>query len=156
MSACIQCGGGHGTPGGQLQSSGTIALPNKARLIMIHKTGGVAQKSPQVSMTVPVEANADGTLIFQYNVPRPSIPPGGSHCSDVRVIFYLDGQEIYTSEWLGYESRNPALPLITDLVAVEHVALGTHQLTVQGEGRYGGCNYGNLFAWDGTLLILED
>ena len=131
-------------------------LPSKSRLVPLHSHGGTGQSSRIMTVNVPVSPNPDGTTFFQYNVPRPSIPPGGSHCSDVRVKFLLNGQIILTTEWLGYETRNPVLPLHSDLIILHHVPAGIHSLQLQPEGRVGGCNYGNLFSWDGTLLILED
>ena len=108
-----------------------------------------------MAVDIPVATNAQGEIIFQYNAPRPSIPPGGSHCSDIRVHFKLDNVEFLLTAWLGYESRTPVLPLHSDVIVLQNVSAGNHILTLQPEGRPGGCNYGNLYAWDGTLLLFE-
>ena len=115
--------------------------------------GGTGQLSPQMAVDFPVVVGSEGRMFVQYNAPRPGIPPGGSHCSDVRVQFLLDGQPIHTTPWLGYEGRSPALPLHSDLLALSGLTRGPHTITVQPEGREGGCNTGRLYAWDGTLLI---
>lgn len=137
--------GGHTPPPG--------AITGTPRLEAIHKMGGTGQLSSQMAVDFPVVVGGEGRMFVQYNAPRPGIPPGGSHCSDVRIRFLLDGQAIHTTTWLGYEGRTPALPLHSDLLALSGLAPGTHTITVQPEGREGGCNTGRLYAWDGTLLI---
>ena len=127
--------------------------PNPGKLITLHKTGGTGQRSSQIREQIPVSVGSTGKVIFQYNVPVPGIPPGGKHCSDVRMHFLWDGQEVAVSDWLGYPERSPALPLKSSLYLLTAQHSGQHILTLQPEGRSGGCNSGNLYAWDGTLLI---
>lgn len=147
--SCRHSGSAQG--GGHTPSAGPIT--GTPRLETVHKMGGTGQLSPQMAADFPVVVGSEGSMVVQYNAPRPSIPPGGSHCSDVRVRFLLDGREIHTTTWLGYEGRTPALPLHSDLLALSGLASGPHTITVQPEGREGGCNTGRLYAWDGTLLI---
>ncbi len=138
-----------------ISAASNLTIKGTPRLVSLHKSGGSGQISPIMAVDIAVQAGASGQIAVQYNAPRPSIPPGGSHCSDVRVTFSVTGQAFYQSGWLGYEGRKPALPLYTDLVVVTGLTEGTHVLTVQPEGRVGGCNNGRLFSWDGTLLVFE-
>lgn len=127
--------------------------PGPGRLIPLHRAGGTGQISPIMAVDIAIAVGRSGRVMFQYNVPTPLIPPGGDHCSDVRIEFFWDGQSVATTGWLGYRTRTPALPLQSDLYLLTGQAPGAHTLRLQPEGRDGGCNSGRLYAWDGTVLL---
>jgi hypothetical protein len=116
------------------------------------KTGNTAgQTSPLLDFSVDVLTA--GLLEMQYfvNVTNDNIP--GRHCSDVRLHILIDNSTVFTTDWLGYQGRVPALPLDTGLINLGPVTPGLHTLTLSPEGRVSGCNQGLLWGWGGTLKI---
>jgi len=69
-------------------------------------------------------------------------------CSDLRVSISLDGVPRLTSNFVGPGGSTG--PLNLGLVSA-----GSHAVTVQGEGRIGGCNLGSLASWGGTLIVSD-
>lgn len=69
------------------------------------------------------------------------------HCSDIRVHLFVDGVLKHTSAFLG-----PGVS--TGAVDLGPVTPGAHSLGVQAEGRVGGCNFGRLGSWGGTLTVV--
>ena len=106
-------------------------------------------------------ANADREnrdISFQYFVDVREDITGSLnfHCSDVKLHVVLDGKEVYVTDWLGYQDRNPALPLQTEKITIKQLSSGDHYLTLIPEGRVGGCNtQGYVLSWGGTLAIFE-
>jgi len=75
------------------------------------------------------------------------------HCSSIRIHIFLDGTQAGTSDWLGYNGDPQGRPLETDTFDLGPVAPGSHEFAIQAEGEVGGCNFGNLTNWGGTLYL---
>jgi len=97
---------------------------------------------------VPVETGS--VLQVQYFV-------RGTHCASVRVGLLVDGTLVATSDFLGWPGA-PApfseLALDTGLVDLGPVSPGAHVVGIQAEGQVGGCNFGDLPNWGGSLRVL--
>jgi hypothetical protein len=80
-----------------------------------------------------------------------------THCASVRVGLLVDGTLRATSDFLGWPGA-PApfsgLALDTGLVDLGPVSPGAHVVGVQAEGQVGGCNFGELPNWGGSLRVL--
>jgi uncharacterized caspase-like protein len=74
-------------------------------------------------------------------------------CSDVQLHVFLDGAEIYTSEFLGPITGNTSVGWLD----LGPVSPGDHTLILRPEGRVtglpGDCNSGTLGGWAGTLQV---
>lgn len=70
-----------------------------------------------------------------------------THCSNVAVRYFVDGKEKAGTEFVGAAQSTSAttVPWPNDGQA--------HELSVQGEGETGGCNFGGLGNWAGELTI---
>jgi hypothetical protein len=79
--------------------------------------------------------------------------PNALSCSDARLHIFLDGSEIYTTEFFGPISGNTS----TGWIDLSPVPAGTHSLVLRPEGRATGlpedCNTGTLGGWGGTLWL---
>ena len=78
------------------------------------------------------------------------------HCSSVRAIIVVDGKSRVTSGFLGYAGAQGAdakLPLKTGPYTFGPFKTKDHTLTIQAEGRNGGCNDGSVQSWGGTLVF---
>ncbi|MEO9321553.1 MAG: hypothetical protein ABI361_12880 [Nitrososphaera sp.] len=124
------------------------------------------QVQPNLRLDTVVQAGGQGNEVlsagpsqsirFTYYVDvRNDLTPDAFHCSDTRVQILVDGKEVALSHWLGYEGRNPALPLDTGIVTIGNVTSGTHLLTLIPEGRLVGCDTDYLRSWGGTLVIFN-
>ena len=69
-----------------------------------------------------------------------------THCSDVRMHFLVDGAELALS---GFVTPGAS----TGFFNVGPVSPGAHTVSLQAEGRVGGCNTGQLAGWGGTTSI---
>lgn len=74
-------------------------------------------------------------------------------CSDIRFHIIVDEIEIGITDWLGYPDREEQLPLQTEIISIENSQNGEHKLTIQPEGRDGGCNKGFIQQWEATLKL---
>lgn len=93
-----------------------------------------------------LDVATDGVLRTRYVVT--------THCSSVRVRFFLDSTLVYTSEFLGWSDNPEFGPLETGFVDLGPVSAGTHRLEVQAEGTVSGCNVGFLQRWEGTFEVV--
>ncbi|MDO8732086.1 MAG: hypothetical protein Q7L55_05880 [Actinomycetota bacterium] len=66
------------------------------------------------------------------------------HCSDVRLYISVDGGVERVSPFLGSRQATRDYSF--------RIGDGPHRVQVRAEGRRGGCNYGQLSIWGGTLL----
>lgn len=67
-------------------------------------------------------------------------------CSDARYLFYVDGVLQQTSGFIGALES-------TGLIDLGPVSAGAHDISVQAEGRPGGCNTSGVSAWLGVLTV---
>ncbi len=77
------------------------------------------------------------------------------HCSPIRLHIFVDGKLVKTTGFLGWTSSEPpfdTLPLTADL-PLPLVKPGIHVVSINAEGRNGGCNSGQLSAWGGSLQL---
>lgn len=122
-----------------------IAIPNLG--VNCATTGGQLCGPP---FSVAVTTTAQKTLLkLKYDV-HPI------HCSAVRLHIFVDGMLIKTTEFLGWRlapSPFEDLPLSTGVLPLRTVRAGTHIVSVQAEGRSGGCNSGGLARWRGSLQL---
>ena len=102
----------------------------------INCTGAGQVCSPSFSTSVATT----GLLQLSYTA-----SPG--HCSDVRVRFFVDGVERAVSTFLTAGQSSGVFD-------VGPVTPGTHTISLQGEGRVGGCNAGSLGNWGGTAQAI--
>jgi len=104
----------------------------------INCTGGAQLCTPAFSTSV----STTGLLRLSYTA-----SPG--HCSDVRVHFLVDGVERALSAFLTAGQGSGVFD-------VGPVNPGTHTITLQAEGRVGGCNVGTLANWGGTAQAIVE
>lgn len=81
-----------------------------------------------------------GLLKVRYTAPA-------THCSDIRIHVFLDGQENAATERLKPGDASNWL----DLGAVSS---GAHLVQCEAEGFVGGCNAGTFSSWAGQLEII--
>ena len=86
-----------------------------------------------------VNVNTLGVLQVEYTTL-------GTHCSDVRMHFLVDGVERALSNFIPAGTS-------TGFFNVGPVTPGAHTVALQAEGRVGGCNTGQLSGWGGTTSI---
>lgn len=140
------------------------AAKNKLDLrsvLVFVKSGGsesAGQKPQVLRMDMPVKAAEGEDLSFQYfvDVSDDATPYPLAHCADVRLHVYLGGAKVHTTPWMGYENRNPSLPMQTEKITIHDVPAGWRDIGLIAETRGGGCNTnGYLFAWGGTAVVYE-
>ena len=86
-----------------------------------------------------VNVNTLGVLQVEYTTLA-------THCSDVQMHFLVDGVERALSAFIPASTS-------TGFFNVGPVTPGAHTVTLQAEGRVGGCNTGQLTGWGGTTSI---
>ena len=86
-----------------------------------------------------------GLLEVEYKVPN-------GHCSSIQVTLDLDGQNIGTSEFLGWNS-NPSFGPLSKIFYTSNVDKGTHKLELFGNGFESGCNKGRFNSFGGNLKV---
>lgn len=99
--------------------------------------------SPLFFISVTVEAPS--LLEVQYTT-------ASTHCASIRVHFWLNGDKIYTSDFLGWRGVD-SLPRATGFVRLGLVPAGKHNLSLQSEGQVGGCNNGDVGSWGGAYAL---
>lgn len=102
----------------------------------INCTGGGQLCSPPFTTSV----TTTGLLQLSYTA-------SAGHCSDVRIHFIVDGVERALSAFLTAGQSS-------GLFDVGPVTPGTHTITLQAEGRLGGCNVGSVGNWGGTAQAI--
>ena len=127
------------------------------------KAGGVpADELEQPNLKFDFAASTIGTgsdrkISFQYfvDVANDITPSPIQHCADLKLHILVDGKRVYTTDWMGYDDRSPALPLTTDKISISKVSAGDHMVTLIPEG-IGGCIVGNfVFSWGGTAVVFK-
>jgi hypothetical protein len=118
--------------------------------------------TPHIANTLPIPL-VHCTSTGQFCTPPFETPPIKTNsllqieylvthaCSSIRLHIFVDAKEVRVTEFLGWPGE--PLPLSTGILDLRPVASGQHVLAVEAEGRSGGCNYGHLSFWEGTLLI---
>lgn len=96
----------------------------------------------------PVDVTTDGTLQLNYTI-------APSHCSSIRLNISVDGGPATTTSYLGWNGDPDGQPLETGLIDLGPVSAGQHQISLQAEGKEGGCNAGSLGSWGGTLHVFS-
>lgn len=81
-------------------------------------------------------------------------------CSDIRLHIFLDGQRLAVTTNNGQQPTTTFLGPGQSTRDANFIAKFTdmnaptrYQLSIQAEGRVGGCNAGSLSSWGGTLLV---
>jgi hypothetical protein len=87
---------------------------------------------------LPVGLFKGGRVDLSYTAPN-------THCSDVRVHFFLDGTEVGVTPFTKPDGVVKA--------TIRLKRRGSGQLRFDGEGRTGGCNAGALISWGGRLEL---
>jgi hypothetical protein len=130
-------------------------------IFVFTKSGGsleIGNFQPNLRVDLPIDVNQDKKeTSFQYFADiRDDLTDSISHCSDVRLHVYVDRNEVYVTDWLGYQDRNPALNLQTEKITISHVSPSENSISLIPEGRIGGCNtQGYVLSWGGTAAIYE-
>ena len=130
-------------------------------ITVFNKSGGSmdsGQKQQVLRVDLPVKVPRDGDDVnFQYFVDRKNDLNGQTafHCGDIRVHVYLDTKKVFVSGWMGYDDRNPQLPLKTSKITIHDVPDGLHYVGLIPEARTGGCNSGFIQSWGGTVVLFE-
>ncbi len=131
-------------------------------ILLFTKSGGsleIGNFQPNLRVDIPVNIDHQKKEVsFQYFVETKDDLTGSLifHCSDVRLHVYIDGKEVYVTDWLGYQDRDPALNLQTEKITINKVSPGDHTIGLIPEGRLGGCNtQGYVLSWGGTTAIFE-
>lgn len=133
------------------QVPSSIKPVNPTKTVQVGKSGGVTeggQIQEKIADIVEVYPDSSGMIRFRYE-------PTRKHCSDHRLHLFLDDISIGTTDWFGYDGRDPQLSLQTEILTIDNVSSGPHQLKLQPEGREGGCNKGYVESWSGTLYLYQ-
>jgi hypothetical protein len=77
-----------------------------------------------------------------------SVTAATTHCSDISYIISIDGGIVTKTPFLSPGERSDAVITATE-------GVGNHAITVQGIGEVGGCNFGTLISWGGTLSVQQ-
>jgi hypothetical protein len=109
------------------------------------------QSSPQLAFSTNVATQ--GPLLIEYLVTRSGTH---EHCSSIRLHISVDGEETFTTGFLGYVGDPLGRPMTTGPVDLAAVPQGVHTITLLPEGTLGGCNEGTLARWTGTLLVTSE
>jgi hypothetical protein len=75
-----------------------------------------------------------------------------THCASIRVHFWLNGNKVFTSDFLGWRGVD-SLPRATAFINLGVVPAGQHSLGLQGEGQVSGCNSGDVGSWGGAYAL---
>ena len=86
------------------------------------------------------------TSVTTSGVIRVNFTARSTHCSDIQIDFFVDGELKERSDFLAAE-------MSTGDCDLGLAAAGTHTLELQATGRVGGCNSGALWSWGGTLEV---
>jgi hypothetical protein len=130
-------------------------------VLMFAKSGGndaLGQKPQILRVDLPVKVKSGGEDIsVQYfvDVSNDLSPSPMVHCGDVRLHVYVGGVKVYVTPWMGYEGRNPGLPLQTAKLTIHDVPAGWRDIGFVPEGRAGGCNVGATYSWGGTGVVFD-
>jgi hypothetical protein len=137
---------------------------NISDIAVFFKTGGLSDDGnlqPILMYDKPltiskVEGDNRNEIKFQYFVDVASdLTPESFDCSDIRLHIILDHEkEIYVTRWLGYDGREPVLPIDTGIISIDSIQPGGHTISLIPEGRMGGCNASDfLVSFGGTLVV---
>ena len=131
-------------------------------ILVFSKSGGSQETGnfqPDLRVDSIVDVGPEDRQVgFQYYVDIDDDLTGATtaHCSDVKLHILLDGKEVHVTDWLGYEGRDPSLPLQTEKIMINKVPPGEHYVGLVPEGRVSGCNtQGYVLSWGGTLAVYE-
>lgn len=130
-------------------------------ITVFNKSGGMAdggQKQQVLRVDFPVKVARDkDDVTFQYFIDVKNDLNGQKafHCGDIRIHVYLDTKKVFVSGWMGYDDRNPQLPLKTSKITIHDVPDGLHYVGLIPEARTGGCNSGFIQSWGGTAVLFE-
>jgi hypothetical protein len=120
-----------------------LALASPASPVNMDKYIEVPQCQPATSQlcpqipTVSFDTNSERTIKVAFTGNR-------NGCSDIIAHIFFDGAE-WGSHRVGPSRSDGGYEI--------PVTRGTHVIGVQAEGIEGGCNYGAVSAWGGTLHI---
>lgn len=104
------------------------------------------QMSPNMAFVTSVKPDKENTVILKFKT-------SGKQCSPYRLHILIDDVEKTVTDWFGYTPNGPPSPMETQVVVLENVSHGSHELKLQPEGRQEGCNQGYIMAWEGTLYL---
>jgi len=130
-------------------------------ILVFSKSGGAAadgQMQHVLRVDLPFQSNSahdDVGLQYFVNVRNDLDGANIFHCSDIRLHVFLDHRKVITTEWLGYDDRDPSLPKHTDIITIHDVRPGSHHISLLPESRTGGCNSGFLQSWGGTAILFD-
>jgi hypothetical protein len=125
--------------------------PHMVKTVKFYRNDGFGnqgQTPMTLNYTTMANATSGGDLIFQF-VSSDDI------CSDIRVHYSVDGMNEEVTEWLGYAGRIPNLPMNTEIISIDSLTPGEHELTLRPEGRESGCNTAGIAAWDGSIQLYQ-
>jgi hypothetical protein len=125
---------------GRVEAQVTVTPGQKGRTTVTTSFSQDCTVTSQVCghpIALPLSLFRGGKLDVQYTAPP-------AHCSDVRVLFFLDGAPVGATAF-----TKPTGTVHTRL----QLKKSSGRLSFDAEGREGGCNTGLLSGWGGTLVI---
>lgn len=96
-----------------------------------------------------IDVTTRGVLKVKYDVPP-------THCSPIKIHFYLDGNRVRstgTLGWRGASGQFSSLPLTSGTIDLGPVSSGNHSVSLEAEGEAVGCNRGQLNSWLGNVQV---
>ena len=72
-----------------------------------------------------------------------------SHCSDISVQLFVDSVSVGVSAPLPPGTSSGSMSAVL-------LSAGAHNVSIQATGYFGGCNFGRLYNWGGTLSVTID
>jgi hypothetical protein len=121
--------------------------------------GGIALAQSQTFIMGPITCTSTGqTCVPVFSTPVTVTPAGlsqftitvtaaSTQCSNVSYIVSVDGAVVTTTPFLTPGQNSGSIESAA-------VTTGTHTITVQAIGTLGGCNFGRLISWGGTLVVV--
>ncbi|NEO34937.1 MAG: hypothetical protein F6J90_00905 [Moorea sp. SIOASIH] len=101
------------------------------------------------SNRLAIDVTTRGVLKVKYVVPP-------THCSPIKIHFYLDGEPVRstgTLGWKGASGKFSSLPLTSGQIDLGPVSSGNHSISLEAEGEAAGCNRGQLNSWLANLQV---
>lgn len=120
-------------------------MPTQALITKIYPIAqccGIEGTQQSAPIDFQIQTETSGVFKIQYMI-------NPKHCSDIRLHIFLNEKEVFLTDFMG-----PLSGITTsNNIDLGPVSAGNYTLKISPEGKVGGCNTGELRAWEGTLSV---
>ncbi len=102
---------------------------------------------------IPLNLQNASRVRFRYGAIKPT---ADEQCGPARVRVFIDDTEKGVTDYIGWPASSTSGSLQSPFIDLGEIPAGNHTISLQGEGKEGGCNSGTLTSWKGDALILLD